>query len=200
MHTSSYENMKKFVGKYLSSYKDKEIKILEVGSQDVNGTYKPLFTGENWSYTGLDICKGPNVDIVVDDVYNWKEIKSNSYDVIISGQAFEHMEYFWLTMKEIARVLKAEGICCIIAPSSGPEHKYPIDCWRFFPDGLNACAKYAGLEVREKYTCWEPQLFGEENVWKDSVLVCEKILKDSSIQITKRRIDIFKGKIRRISK
>lgn len=174
MHKSSYENMRKFVDKYLSQYRTKTLKILDVGSQDINGTYKPLFSEEKWEYTGLDICQGKNVDIVVKDIYKWKRVKSNSYDIIISGQAFEHIEYFWLTMKELARVAKPGGLCCIIAPSSGPEHKYPKDCWRFFPDGLAAVAKYADLEIIETYTCWEPEICGEKNIWKDTVLICNK--------------------------
>ena len=130
MHTSSYQNMRVFVDKYLQNYKSKKIKILDIGSQDINGSYKPLFENGNWEYKGLDICRGENVDIVVTNIYNWKEVRSNSYDVVISGQALEHIEYFWLTMYEISRVLKNEGLCCIIVPSSGPEHRYPKDCWR----------------------------------------------------------------------
>jgi len=174
MHTSSYQNMRRFVDKYMQSYRSRKTRILDVGSQDINGSYKPLFDNRNWEYQGLDICQGENVDIVVKDIYNWKEVRSNSYDVVISGQALEHIEFFWLTMCEIARVLKNEGLCCIIAPSSGPEHRYPKDCWRFFPDGLEALAGYAMLEVIEVYTCWEPMRDGEENVWKDTVLVCRK--------------------------
>ncbi len=174
VHTSSFQNMKKFTERYLSHQNDKKISILDIGSQDVNGTYKALFAEKNWHYCGLDICPGPNVDIVVRDIYHWKEIRSNSFDVVISGQAFEHIEYFWLTMREIARVLKYDGLCCLIAPSSGPEHRYPVDCWRFFPDGLSALARYAHLQVIEASTCWETESHGEENVWKDSVLVCTK--------------------------
>ncbi|MEM1725222.1 MAG: methyltransferase domain-containing protein, partial [Thermoplasmata archaeon] len=42
---------------------------------------------------------------VVKDPYNWIEIEDSSVDVVISGQAFEHIEYPWLTIKEIYRVL-----------------------------------------------------------------------------------------------
>lgn len=175
MHKTSYENMKKFVNKYLKKYKSKPLKILDVGSQDVNGSYKPLFNNINWTYTGLDIVNGKDVDIVVRDIYNWKEIKSNFYDVVISGQSLEHIEFFWLTMQEIARTLKEKGLCCVIVPSSGLEHKYPIDCWRFFPDGLKALSKYVGLKVLKTYNCWNSLIIdGEENIWKDSVLICKK--------------------------
>jgi SAM-dependent methyltransferase len=109
------------------------------------------------------------------DIYNWKNIKSQQYDIVISGQVFEHVEYMWVTILEIARVLKDDGICCIIAPSSGNEHKYPVDCWRFYPDGFRALTKYAGLNKLEVYTQWNKELYPEFNpVWKDSVLICKK--------------------------
>ena len=167
--------MTKFVQKYLSGYIDRELSILDIGSQDVNGTFKFLFDNAKWKYYGLDIVPGDNVDIVVEDIYRWKELKTRSFDAVISGQALEHVEYFWITMLEMARVLKDKGILCIIVPSSGPEHKYPKDCWRFFPDGLTALANYVQLETIEAYTCWENlDTDDEKNEWKDSVLVATK--------------------------
>jgi SAM-dependent methyltransferase len=132
MHDSSYENMKYFVDKYLQIFFDKNIKILDIGSQDINGSYKTLFNHKCWNYTGLDMSEGKNVDIIAKDVYNWREIKSNYFEIVITGQTLEHIKYPWFTMCEISRILKYDGLCCIIVPSSGPEHKYPIDCYRFF--------------------------------------------------------------------
>lgn len=175
MHKTSYDNMNKFVDKYLNNLTQQKLTIIDLGSQDVNGSYKPLFDNPNWNYIGLDITQGNNVDIVVKDIYNWKEFDSNSVDVLVSGQALEHIEYFWKTFKEIFRVLRHGGIFCIIAPSSGPEHHFPVDCWRFFPDGLRAVSKYAGLEVLEVYNCWnDPNFSEEENLWKDTVLIGKK--------------------------
>lgn len=171
MHASSYKNMKRFIDKYLQGQEHSKATVLDVGSQDVNGTYKPLFAG--WEYKGLDVQPGNNVDIVVEDVYNWSEVKSNSCDVVISGQAFEHIEFFWLTISEIARVLKAGGLCCIIAPSAGPGHSIP-DCWRFMPDGFRAMAKWVELEVVESYIGWESIRNAEDDQWKDAVLICRK--------------------------
>ena len=91
-------------------------------------------SSDKWEYSGLDVEKGPNVDIVVENPYDW-EIPDSSYDVVISGQAFEHIEFFWLTFLEMARVLKPQGLIILIAPSRGPQHRYPVDCWRFYPDG-----------------------------------------------------------------
>jgi SAM-dependent methyltransferase len=121
------------------------------------------------------MSEGKNVDIIVKDVYNWKEIKSNYFEVVITGQTLEHIKYPWFTMCEISRILKYDGLCCIIVPSSGPEHRYPIDCYRFFPDGLKALAEYANLDVIECYNCWNdnPKL-KDGNIWKDTVLICSK--------------------------
>ncbi len=170
--------MTAFIEKYLSKYDDTDISILDIGSQNVGthdkGTYRHLFDRPDWKYCGLDVSEGENVDIVIDDYYNWSEIPDNSYDVIISGQALEHIEYVWLTMKEVARILKTGGYCCLIAPSKGPEHKYPLDCWRILPDGMKALAKYANLSVLDNYISNEEEHNHELNLWHDNVLICQK--------------------------
>lgn len=167
--------MRKFVDKYLIDYRSKSLKILDIGSQDINGSYKPLFDNPGWEYSGLDMVEGKNVDVAIKDAYDWKEVRSNTYDIVISGQVLEHVEFFWVTMCEITRVLKNGGLCCIIVPSSGVEHKYPLDCWRFFPDGVKALARFAKLEIIDAYNCWDPPIIeGEANEWKDTVLICKK--------------------------
>ena len=174
MHQSSYDKMSQFCKSYLSAREKESLTILDIGSQDVNGCYRPLFENDNWRYIGIDMAPGKNVNIVVENPYRWKEIASESVDVVISGQAFEHIEYFWITMLEIARILKPSGIGCILAPSSGPEHRYPLDCWRFYPDGFRAMAKFADLEVLECATQWEDAGYPDSNAWHDSMLVFRK--------------------------
>lgn len=149
MHKQSYDLMSDFVKKYLSI--DENLNILDVGSGDVNGTYKPLFNNPKWTYTGLDIEAGKNVDIVINDTYKW-DIKDETYDVVISGQCLEHVEDIYAWVKEINRVLKPDGIVCIIAPWAIFEHRYPIDCWRILPDGMRfLLKKIANLQVIETY-------------------------------------------------
>ena len=121
------------------------------------------------------MASGKNVDVVLRTPYAWREIATDSADVVISGQAFEHIQYFWITMLEVARVLKPGGICCILAPSSGPEHRYPLDCWRFYPDGMGSLAHFAQMEVLEATTQWEDQGYADgSDWWHDSMLVCRK--------------------------
>ena len=168
--------MSDFVQKYLQPRRAQPLVILDLGSQDFNGSYRSLFENPPWQYVGLDMAAGKNVDIVLRDPYHWREVTSESADVIVSGQTFEHTEFFWLSIREIARALKVGGLLCLIAPSAGDEHRYPVDCWRVYPDGLRAAARYAGLETIEAWTQWEnlPQYDNESNKWHDSVLVARK--------------------------
>lgn len=137
--------MQWFVNNYILT--NKHIRILDVGSYDVNGNYRGLFNGIDADYIGLDVEIGPNVDYVPDDPYKWDELEDGSFDYVISGNAFEHIEYPWLTICEIYRKLKDGGFVCILAPNSIHEHRYPIDCYRYFSDGFRALAKWGGFDV-----------------------------------------------------
>lgn len=177
MHESSHVKMAAFRRRHLTGREMEPLTILDLGSQDVNGSYRPIFDAPAWRYTGLDMSPGKNVDVVLRTPYHWREISSGSADVLISGQTFEHIEFFWITILEIARVLKPGGLCCLIAPSGGYEHRYPVDCWRFYPDGFSALSRFARLETLSVHTRWEddPSLNADEsNRWKDSVLVARK--------------------------
>jgi SAM-dependent methyltransferase len=166
--------MKRFRDTYLGP--QKHLRILDVGSADVNGTYADLFDNPNWTYRGADMVEGKNVHVILVDPYDWRNIESNSFDVVISGQTFEHIEYFWITILQIARIMKVGGLACIIAPSSGPQHRHPTDCWRYYPDGLRAIAKWAKMEVLETSTEWEAGNYDDSSAsWKDSMLVAMKV-------------------------
>ncbi len=175
MHESSLYHMTCFRDQFLVEKRNQDLLIADLGSYDVNGSYRSLFEHSSWQYLGLDISLGANVDIVLEDPYNWQTISSNFIDVIISGQAFEHIEFFWLTVLELSRVLKPGGLCCLIAPSSGPEHRYPVDCWRFYSDGMCAMMRYAGLEVLDVYTSRQQTGWQDDSSnWRDSVVVARQ--------------------------
>lgn len=147
MHKSAMRRMKWFVDNYIP--KDTPVKVLDIGSYNVNGCYKSFFGYTQVQYTGLDLTPGPNVDFVPNDPYSWTELADETFDFVISGNAFEHIEYPWLTMKEIYRVLKTGGFACILAPFAHVEHRYPVDCYRYFSDGFKALAKWADLDIIE---------------------------------------------------
>jgi SAM-dependent methyltransferase len=176
MHQSSFDKMTAFRRDHLEGRREEALLIVDLGSQDINGSYRPLFALPPWRYLGVDLAAGNNVDLVLKDPYDWQELAPESADVIVAGQTFEHTEYFWETMRQIARTLKPGGLCCILVPSSGPEHRFPLDCWRMYPDGLRALARYADLEVVEASTQWEdlPEYDNESNKWHDSLLIARK--------------------------
>jgi SAM-dependent methyltransferase len=113
------------------------------------------------------------VDLVITDPYSWTEIESNSIDLLVSGQTFEHIEYFWVTMFEIGRVLKPGGVAVLIAPSSGFEHRYPVDCWRFYRDGFAALSKMINFKLLESFTDWGRS---GDAIWADSIGIFQKPL------------------------
>jgi SAM-dependent methyltransferase len=189
MHQSSFDKMAEFSRDYLGSLQNKPLTVLDLGSCDYNGSYRALFDRPPWRYIGADLQAGPNVDLVLADAYSWRELSSESIDVLISGQTFEHTEFFWETSLEIARVLKPGGLCCLIAPAAGPEHRFPLDCWRIFADGFRAIARFAGLEVLFARTQWEelPDYDSESNKWHESILITRK-QKERFTQRLRRRL------------
>lgn len=174
MHLSSLINMERFRDKYLSDHMGQALKIVDIGSTEMGACYRPIFQSPAWKYVGVDLGPGPNVDLVLQRPYDWREIPSGSVDLLISGQVLEHVEFFWITAMEISRVLRPGGLACLIAPSSGPEHRYPVDCWRFYPDGMRAVAKFARMECLEVYTNWENTGDPGSDFWHDTVLVVRK--------------------------
>jgi len=176
MHPSSYDRMAEFCRDYLAVRRMEALTIVDLGSCDYNGSYRPIFAQKPWRYIGVDLRPGKNVDLVLRNPYHWRELKTESVDVLVSGQTFEHTEFFWETILEIARVLRSNGLCCIIAPATGNEHRFPLDCWRIFADGFRALARYAGLEVLHAHTHWEElaKYDAESNKWHESILIVRK--------------------------
>src|SRR3990167_9908795 len=145
MHAASHEVMRRMVKEHLD--KGKNLKVLDVGSLDVNGTYRDLFV--SWDYTGLDLAEGSNVTVVARSAYDWG-LPDESFDVVVSGNVIEHVQAPWLWFKEASRVLKKGGLLLVTAPVSIGTHRYPVDCYRYMSDGLSfLMSEVAGLKVLE---------------------------------------------------
>ena len=145
MHPSSMDNMQKAYKRYVCNHNwdvRKIINVVDIGGSNVNGTYADIFSERPFTYLAADIKSGTSVDIVIEDPYNLP-FEDRSVDLLISGQVFEHVEFFWSLFKDMCRIVKEDGLIIIIIPSGGPIHKYPVDCYRFYPDALKALAKYA---------------------------------------------------------
>ena len=130
MHDTAMEIGKAFFDTYLKT--DTPLTIVDVGAQDVNGSLRSVAPNHH-KYIGLDFVDGKGVDVVITDPYNLP-LESNSVDVVVCSSCFEHSEFFWLLFLEIQRILKPEGLFYLNAPSNGMFHRYPVDCWRLYPD------------------------------------------------------------------
>ena len=115
--------------------------ILEIGSMDVNGSLRD-FAEPTTQYVGVDLEKGPAVDVIVKPGEKLP-FDDGSFNLVMASSAFEHDPRFWDTFLEMCRVTKPGGHIYINAPSNGGVHRYPLDCWRFYPDAGLALANYA---------------------------------------------------------
>jgi SAM-dependent methyltransferase len=84
-------------------------------------------------YVSVDTEPGPGVDIVSADPYIIP-LETGWADACLASSCFEHSEFFWLLVNEAFRVLKPTGLLFVTAPANGSYHRFPVDCWRFYPD------------------------------------------------------------------
>ena len=169
MHDTAYEHGRLFFELYWQPSFDV---VVDLGSQDVNGSLRD-HCPPGARYVGLDMEPGPGVDVVVEPGATLP-FADASVDVVVSTSAFEHDVFFWETFLELARVIRPGGLMYIDAPSNNDFHRYPLDCWRFYPDAGIALAKWAAargvpIELVESFVA-KP---GEEG-WADFVAVFRK--------------------------
>ena len=94
-------------------------------------------------------------------------LPDGSVDLILTGQMLEHCAHFWRVFSEIARVMAPEALAFVIAPSAGPIHRYPVDCYRYYLDAYQALAEWSGLRLVD---CW----LDERRPWRDLVGVFQR--------------------------
>jgi hypothetical protein len=99
--------MSKCVKEYMP--KNRKYRVVDFGSFSSNEpqtmTHRNLLADHDCELIGVDIREGGNVDLVMKKPYQLP-LKANSVDVVMSGQVFEHIPFFWASTLEIARVLK----------------------------------------------------------------------------------------------
>ena len=188
MHPSALNNGKLFFDTYTPHFLggDESVRVVEIGSQDVNGSIRQ-FCPQEFEYIGVDFVDGMGVDLVITSPYELP-FEDNSVDIVVSSSCFEHSEMFWVVYLEIVRILKPHGLFYLNVPSNGMFHRYPVDCWRFYPDSGQALvtwAQYNGQNVGllESYTSNQIS----DDWWNDFVAVYIKN-KDNSKKYPKRML------------
>ena len=139
MHPSAMLNGRLFFDTYIVPMG--EVVVADVGAQDVNGSLRDACP-PGVSYIGIDFEQAKGVDVVLTDPYSIP-LESESVDAVVSSSCFEHSEMYWLVFQEILRILRPHGLLYLNVPSNGVFHRYPVDCWRFYPDAGSALVTWA---------------------------------------------------------
>ena len=138
MHPQAYIEMRRL----LERAPESTAHVLDVGSLDVNGNYRRMIEGMGWDYLGLDIREGDNVDVVAPP-YDYP-FEDGEFDVVISGSTMEHVVKPWIWIRELARVTAPGGLVAILTHHTFKFHEYPVDTFRYFPDGMKSIFDEAG--------------------------------------------------------
>lgn len=187
MHESAMRHGQLFFETYLG---DKKARILDLGAQDFNGSLRSV-APKKAEYVGADFEAGKGVDVVMTDPYALP-FEDASFDACVSSSCFEHAEFFWLAFNEALRTLRPHGLLYMNVPSNGKFHRYPVDCWRFYPDSARALANWA---QRSGINCAMLECFTgnqDKSGWSDYVGIFIKDAKQAK-RFPKRVIDDYDG-------
>lgn len=128
--------------------------ILEIGSRDVNGGVRQFFDQRN--YMGIDTEEGPGVDRVMDAYEIAKRAWPPQFDLIICTEVLEHTAKPWLIVEGMHKLLNDRGKLLISVPANGfPEHRYPLDVFRFMPDALDLFF-FEGMKILDRAVLPDP--------------------------------------------
>ena len=140
-----HDSCAKWICKKVREFALQNKSLLEVGSLNVNGSIREYFNGE---YIGVDRQAGKGVDIVCNA--HSLPFSNEGYEVVVSTEMLEHDEMFWLSIKEMARVLKHGGYLILTARGNGfPEHSFPSDYYRFMPESFRILFELADCAIIE---------------------------------------------------
>lgn len=151
--------------------------VVDVGGRNVNGSLRSFFETKGMNFVCIDIKADESVDIVIPPGEKLP-FEDGSVDLIVSTSCFEHDPCFWLTFREMTRVVKPSGYIYINAPTSGPYHTYPGDNWRFYSDAGQALAYWSGKQISNE-TIYPVKVVETFNVlgeiWNDFVCVWQRV-------------------------
>jgi SAM-dependent methyltransferase len=155
MNTTCKNEVKKTLKRYCAGWKHEHRFVLDFGSLDINGSHRSLIPA-SWKYTGLDLVKGPNVDMLMREPYR-APFAAEVADVVLCGQVLEHVRHPFKLVTEMGRVLKPRGYLIIHAPFIKVQHRKQAngmvidDCFRFLPDGYSSMFEEAHLKEVKSY-------------------------------------------------
>ena len=120
--------------------------VVDIGGRNVNGSLRSFFETKGMKFVCVDMEADLSVDVVVPPGERLP-FDDESVDLVVSTSCFEHDPCFWLTFKEMTRIIKPAGYIYINAPTTGPYHCYPGDNWRFYSDAGQALSYWSGKQI-----------------------------------------------------
>lgn len=188
MHLTSLKSGESFS----ETYGNEGFTVVDIGGRNVNGSLRKFFEDKNMKYICVDMEKDQSVDVLINPGEKLP-FEDNSIDLIVSTSCFEHDPCFWMTFKEMTRILKKDGYIYINAPTSGPYHCYPGDNWRFYSDAGQSLAYWSSIQISNEqiYPVQVVETFNVlGDVWNDFVCVWKKtLIKQTNIITPKNIID-----------
>lgn len=90
-------------------------RVLEVGSLDINGSVRELFSG--CEYTGVDLQLGPGVDLARQG--QLVDFPTGHFDTTISAECLEHNPFWRETVANMLRMTRPGGLVLISCATTG---------------------------------------------------------------------------------
>lgn len=109
------------------------IRVLEVGSYDINGSVRPYIESLGVAdYLGVDAQAGPGVDRVVNCEHLVDEFGYGKWQLVVSTEMLEHARNWRTCCEQMAKMVAPRGLLLITTRSPGyPYHPCPDDYWRY---------------------------------------------------------------------
>lgn len=98
------------------------LRVVEIGSKDVNGSVRHLFP--NCEYTGVDIAPGPGVDVVADGA-TWQP--AEPADVVLCLETLEHAPRAHEVVANLIRMTRPGGLLIVTAAGPGRKEHSAVD-------------------------------------------------------------------------
>jgi SAM-dependent methyltransferase len=142
MHYNTILAFKRFCPSYFS----KTSLVLEIGPDNFPSSFQNVH--------GINFKKWDTIDMYTSDKLTFQTkgdctfpIENDTYDIVLAANVLEHVRKPWLWIKEVGRVCKENGVVICINPVSWHYHEAPIDCYRYYPEGMQSIFEEAKLDV-----------------------------------------------------
>jgi len=125
-------------------------RVLDVGSGDINGNNRDLFT--DCEYHGCDVYAAPNVSVVCKAAA--LPFVDGYFDVVVSSECFEHDPEYAASMRNIVRMLRPGGLfffsCATLGrPEHGTRRTSPDQSWGTMAGHVDFVDYYKNLALED---------------------------------------------------